>query len=127
VSTSICRGGILYSPFAWTSVDAPINSLLILAVPDQGQFVGLDSATYSFKRTGLYVEGLLDYRVRPVSGFNIGLWARGSYLKFRGSGDETLEIGASGILDFHRSLEGSETATLTRSILAAGLSAGLMF
>jgi hypothetical protein len=121
---SNCRGGILYSPFAWASVDVPINSLLILPIPDQRLFVGLDAVEYSFKRAGVYVEAFCDYRIRPVSGFNMGVWAGGSYLKFRGSGDESLVIGAG---DFHRSLQGSGTATLTRSIIAAGLSVGVMF
>ena len=124
MSTATCSGGVLYSPFAWANVDVPLNALLILPLPDQQQFVGLEGAEYSFKRAGLYVEGFFDYRIRPVTGFNIGVWARGNYVKFRGSGDESLVIEAG---EFRRNLQGSGTGTLTRSIIAAGFSAGLMF
>lgn len=124
VGGSNCRGAILYSPFAWAHADLPLNSLFLLNNP---LLAALEAATYSFNKSGQYIEGLLDYTVRWPGGVNVGLWARGTYLKFRGSGEESLEINTSGAVVVNATLGDSATSTLTRSILAGGLSAGLTF
>ena len=111
------KGQLLYSPFASSQILAP-QSLYNFAPAVFQEFSGIK---WNFTNTGSFFEAYLEYRdVSLHQAIQFGLWARGSWMSSRGSGNWSLKYGEmiGGTTD-----AGSQNAT--GSLSTYGISFGI--
>jgi len=129
------RARLNWSPFLGASVKLPdqlIQNIFVFVAP--GVTVLQDFEwKYSMNRTGTLLEGDFEYDLRFSANAAVKLWAKGSWLQVRGSGnldqivDQFIAIGGVPIPIPQASGSSSDTATLARYVTAAGLAAELAF
>jgi hypothetical protein len=88
---------------------------------------------YSMFRTGAQFEGDFEYDMKLSPNFAIQAWVKGSWLSVRGRGNldqifnQATVAGGVTFASLSQTGAADETATLTRSQVAAGLGAELNF
>jgi hypothetical protein len=115
-------GLLLYSPFASTQVVTP-QTFFNDASPDFFEHFG---PQWEFSNSGSFLEAYFAYNVPVLEAFQIGLWAKGTWMRFNGEGTwsgpyyETL-----GFFTTYDSL--SATGNLSTYGLSGGVTASLSF
>ncbi len=110
---------LAYSPFGFSQVKLPWKRR------DQGNNAW-ETALYSFQTPGVFLEGKFDYDVKVGSTFDLGVWVKGTWLRFRGEGEEHLKqtvIAPTSVVQ----ASGSGTSRINRYDMSLGLTAALAF
>lgn len=77
-------GSFRFSPLAYTDVKAPFNYTFV-AIPHSSAFVIQEQDHYTFKRSGIWLEGNLDYEIYKTQKWCFSLWTSASWLRTHGS------------------------------------------
>ena len=120
------RALLLYSPLASPQVTAPQS------ITDLLPNVFWDSSLYNYKftNTGSFLDGYFEYNIPVVKDSQLGLWARGTWMRFSDSGDWNLVdsfVVVGGAFPSAVVNPQSITGTLTSYGLSGGVSASLSF
>lgn len=80
------KGLLRFSPVAFSNAKIPLRYTYIEYLP--WSWVIFEDAEYTFKRTGLWLEGSIDSAVQLSPNVRCSLWLKGSWLQIRGTGRE---------------------------------------
>jgi hypothetical protein len=119
VSGSQFSGSLAYSPFGFSQLKLPWKRV------DQGNSVG-ETALYSFQTPGLFLESKFDYEVRLGRVFDLGVWVKGTWLSFRGEGEEHLKQSVGAPASVAQTSSGG-TSSINRYEMSFGLTAAMAF
>jgi hypothetical protein len=84
------KADLLYSPFSSASVALPFRYRYDLA-PGGGPYGGpfaFQQEYYTMDKLGAFLEGKFQYFAAIINNFGVDLWAKGSYLSVKGTGNE---------------------------------------
>lgn len=120
------RASVIYTPFAWADMDLKLTESDDKGVPSA------ESAKFTLKRNGYFLEGCADYSAASAFGVQLGAWGKASYLKIRGNANERWSgydssTGGAFFGGYPLAVSDDAQATLTRIAWSLGLSANLGF
>ncbi|MFC1833450.1 hypothetical protein ACFL2Q_01780 [Thermodesulfobacteriota bacterium] len=118
------RGSIYLSPFIYGKIKLPLNNLDTAL-----NFVAFEQSRFSLEQPGYYVEGDFEYRASLPRNFQMGVWAKGSLVRFYGNGSNDLTYGGNwpGPAGVPGDRSGSAQSTVSRYLLSGGISSYLVF
>ena len=119
VSGSRFSSSLAYSPFGFAQLKLPWTRV------DQGNSVG-ETALYSFQTPGVFLETKFDYDVRIRRVFDLGVWVKGTWLRFRGGGEEHLKQTVTAPASVTQE-SGSSHSSINRYDMSLGLTAAMAF
>jgi hypothetical protein len=128
------RGSVILSPFVWATAKVPLRGATIIGIP----FIPLEidlfnEWRFSLSKPAFFLEGKSEYDVEVYRGGLIRLWATGNWLRVRDTANENYNLnlqaflGPIPVLNATLTDAGSATSTLTRYLLAGGISAVIPF
>jgi len=122
------RASVIWSPFADAAVKIPDRFLHNDFSEEVFDLEHVEWRYSMFQAGGLF-EGQFEYDVRFSSNLFVSVWAKGSWLGVRGTGnlDQNQDYFISWGYATNRQSHQSATATLSRTLIAVGLSAVLEF
>ncbi|MEW6138693.1 MAG: hypothetical protein AB1733_10715 [Thermodesulfobacteriota bacterium] len=114
------RGLLRFSPVVFADAKIPLRYRFV-NLPTN---VAFEEADYTFKRSGLWIEGSFDSDVQVSTNFRWTLWLKGSWLQVRGTGREgyRLDNVAGGVATQLLDDSGSASGSYTSYVLAVGMS-----
>jgi hypothetical protein len=131
---SNCRAAILWSPLANSAMKVPDVFHSRISIFGSRTLTGFEWR-YSMFQPGQFLEGQVEYDVSLIRNLFINVWAKGSWLRIRGTGNldeirnQLVRLTTFPPIEIFTGLQGEQaaTATLSRTLVAIGLSATLQF
>ncbi len=122
LNTTNYRALLVYSPFASPEVVTP-QRLLNFRLSDG--FYEHEGFVWKFTKTGSFLEGSFEYNMPIRESLQLGLWTRGTWMRFSGDGSWDGNYAHDHTAPFADSL--SATGTLSTYGLSGGVAASLSF
>ena len=124
LNTTNYKALLVYSPFASPEVITPQKLLAVIRRPSLP--VEQEGFLWKFTKTGSFLEGSFEYNMPIRESLQLGLWARGTWMRFSGDGSWDGNHVADGEGNtYSDSL--SATGTLSTYGLSGGVAASLSF
>jgi hypothetical protein len=117
---------LIYTPLASSKVVTPQTVLAAESAPYK-PYVDNVTFEWDFARTGSFLEGLFEYDVPVFKDLHLGLWARGTWMKFIGSGNWQMSEYASPPPPPPANSIDSLSGSLNTYSLGGGIAASLTF
>ena len=128
------RSSLIFSPFVWAKANVPLRGNIAISVPIVSLEIDLLTEwRFSLSKPGVFLEGKFEYDIDTNRGGLLRLWVTGNWLRVRGGANENFTLNAQGFIGPFQFLDatvtdtGSATSTLTRYLLAGGVSAVIPF
>ncbi|MCL5126699.1 MAG: hypothetical protein M1511_19845, partial [Deltaproteobacteria bacterium] len=115
------KASLIYSPLASTQVINPQT-----LIKDRSISYKQNTIEWDFAKTGSFLEGYFEYDVPVLKDWQIGLWAKGTWMKFIGPGSWRTSDNSSDDSPRFISMD-TTTGTLNTQSLGGGVAATLTF